>query len=87
MCLDLSSNKIKKIEGLDNLQELEMLLLAKNQISVIENMETLENLTLFNIAHNCIEQKDNVMIYFFQKHTALYKNALNSLELVLFVSE
>lgn len=60
MRLDLSSNKIKKIEGLDNLRELEMLLLAKNGISVIENMGALEKLTLFNIAHNCIEHRDNV---------------------------
>lgn len=67
VCLDLSSNKIKKIEGLDNLRELEMLLLAKNRISVIENMETLEKLTLFNIAHNCIEHRNNVIIHFFSK--------------------
>lgn len=67
VCLDLSSNKIKKIEGLDNLRALEMLLLAKNRISVIENIDTLEKLTLFNISHNCIENRDNVMIYFFQK--------------------
>lgn len=63
VCLDLSSNKIKKIEGLDNLRKLEMLLLAKNKISVIENMDTLEELTIFNIGHNCIEHRDNVMIF------------------------
>lgn len=60
MRLDLSSNNIKKIEGLDNLRKLEILLLAKNRISVIENMDTLEELTIFNIGHNCIEQQDNV---------------------------
>lgn len=67
VCSDLSCNKIEKIEGLDNLRELEMLLLAKNRISVIENMESLEKLTLFNIAHNCIERRDNVTIYFFKQ--------------------
>lgn len=67
MCLDLSSNNIKKIEGLDNLRKLEMLLLAKNKISVIENMDTLEELTIFNIGHNCIEHRDNVTIVFRNK--------------------
>uniref|UniRef100_A0A3B5K6D4 Dynein regulatory complex subunit 3 n=1 Tax=Takifugu rubripes TaxID=31033 RepID=A0A3B5K6D4_TAKRU len=57
---NLSSNNIKKIEGLENLRKLEMLLLAKNKISVIENMDTLEELTIFNIGHNCIEHRDNV---------------------------
>lgn len=70
MCLDLSSNHIKKIEGLDNLRNLEILLLAKNRISVIENMDTLEELTIFNIGHNCIEQQDNVI--FFQQYASLY---------------
>lgn len=88
MCLDLSSNNIKKIEGLDNLRKLEMLLLANNKISVIENMDALEELTIFNIGHNCIEHRDNVTFFSPQQDSSLYDlNALYFITLVVLVSE
>ena len=42
--LDLSSNKIKKIEGLDKLTNLQKLDLSWNEISKIEGLEKLKNL-------------------------------------------
>lgn len=60
MCLDLSSNKIEKIQGLDNLRKLETLLLANNRISVLEHMDALDELKVFNISNNNIDQRDNV---------------------------
>lgn len=62
MCpLDLSSNNIEKIEGLESLSKLEVLNLSNNRISVLENMDTLVELTHFNIAHNSLGKLDNVM--------------------------
>lgn len=61
MCsLDLSANRIEKIEGLESLKKLEVLNLTSNRISVLENMDTLEELTHFTIANNHLEQLDNV---------------------------
>lgn len=61
MCpLDLSSNNIEKIEGLESLSKLEVLNLSNNRISVLENMDTLVELTHFNIAHNSLGKLDNV---------------------------
>ncbi|XP_061584282.1 dynein regulatory complex subunit 3-like [Cololabis saira] len=61
MGADLSFNRIKKIEGLESLQKLELLELSNNRISAIENMDTLENLTHFAIANNLISEISNVM--------------------------
>lgn len=61
MCsLDLSSNSIENIEGLESLRKLEVLNLTNNRISVLENMDALEELTHFNIANNHLGQLDNV---------------------------
>lgn len=60
--LDLSFNRIKKIEGLDSLTKLELLNLTDNKISAIENMDSLQKLTNFGIANNLIPQLENVQI-------------------------
>lgn len=65
MCpLDLSSNNIEKIEGLESLSKLEVLNLSNNKISVLENMDTLVELTHFNIAHNSLGKLDQVTFPF-----------------------
>lgn len=58
--LDLSFNNIKKIEGLNGLQKLEVLNLSNNRISLIENMDSLMELTVFCIANNKLHQLNNV---------------------------
>lgn len=62
---DLSFNRIVKIEGLESLQQLEVLNLSNNRISVIENMDKLEKLTHFCISNNLIDQLDNVTSFSF----------------------
>ena len=47
--LDLSFNKIAKIEGLDQLTKLVDLSLFNNQIEAIENLDTLTGLNVFSI--------------------------------------
>lgn len=47
--LDLSFNKITKIEGLETLTKLTDLSLYNNQISEIENLDTLVNLNALSL--------------------------------------
>lgn len=47
--LDLSFNRITKIEGLEKLTKLLDLSLFSNQIEVIENLDTLVDLHVFSI--------------------------------------
>ena len=47
--LDLSFNKISKIEGLDTLVKLVDLSLFNNQIETIENLDALTELNVFSI--------------------------------------
>ena len=47
--LDLSFNKITKIEGLETLTKLTDLSLFSNQISEIENLDTLVNLNALSL--------------------------------------
>lgn len=52
--LDLSFNRITKIEGLDNLLNLKKLFLSSNKISKIENLNHLVNLKLLELGDNKI---------------------------------
>lgn len=53
--LDLSFNKITKIEGLDCLKDLKELNLSYNRIETIENLNKLPNLRVLNLDHNKIK--------------------------------
>lgn len=52
--LDLSFNRITKIEGLNNLLNLKKLFLCSNKISKIEHVNHLTNLTLLELGDNKI---------------------------------
>jgi len=59
--LDLSFNKIKKIEGLETLTKLGDLSLYNNEIEKIENLDAQVHLNVFSIGQNQIKKLDNVM--------------------------
>lgn len=52
--LDISFNRVNKIENLDALVNLEKLFLCSNKISVIENLSCLANLTMLELGDNKI---------------------------------
>eukprot|EP00878_Enallax_costatus_P030750 GHUV01033533.1.p1 GENE.GHUV01033533.1~~GHUV01033533.1.p1 ORF type:complete len:408 (+),score=134.88 GHUV01033533.1:179-1402(+) len=52
--LNLHSNAIQHIGGLDHLRNLSNLNLSSNNIQVIENLSSLVNLTNLNLSSNCI---------------------------------
>lgn len=52
--LDLSFNRIREIEGLENLTNLDKLFLSSNKISKIENLSHLKKLTLLELGDNKI---------------------------------
>lgn len=58
--LDLSFNNIEKIDGLQNLVNLEDLTLYNNRITTLENMENLKKLQVFSIGNNYITELSNV---------------------------
>jgi internalin A len=58
--VDLGSNKIKKIENLHTLVDLQKLVLVKNEITRIENLESLENLSFLDLEDNYIEKIENL---------------------------
>ncbi|CAH8660762.1 unnamed protein product [Schistosoma bovis] len=57
--LDLSFNNIEKIDGLQNLVNLEDLTLYNNRITTLENMENLKKLQVFSIGNNYITELSN----------------------------
>ena len=50
--LDISFNRIGKIENLDALVNLEKLFLCSNKISIIDNLSSLCNLTMLELGDN-----------------------------------
>ena len=76
--LDLSFNRIEKIEGLESLGKLQLMNLNHNRISFLENMDTLKELTNFSIAGNGVEELDNVT-KFICKHYLHCKYCISSL--------
>lgn len=52
--LDISFNRLSKIENLDALVNLEKLFLCSNKISTIENLSSLTNLTMLELGDNKI---------------------------------
>lgn len=53
--LDLSNNRIKEIEGLDELINLEKLFLSSNRINKISNLNHLSKLKLLELGDNKIK--------------------------------
>lgn len=53
--LDLSNNRIKEIEGLEELINLEKLFLSSNRISQITNLNHLSKLKLLELGDNKIK--------------------------------
>ena len=58
--LDLSGNKISKIENLDTLTNLSTLFLFNNQIQKIENLDNLTNLSSLYLSDNQIQKIENL---------------------------
>lgn len=56
--LNLSFNRIEKIEGLNHLSKLTHLSLSENRIGQIRNLDDLKRLKIFNIAYNRIDSLD-----------------------------
>ncbi|XP_059169567.1 leucine-rich repeat-containing protein 46-like [Physella acuta] len=54
--LYLQFNKIQKIENLECLPNLQVLILSHNQISKLEGISHLQKLVFFDISNNCIEE-------------------------------
>lgn len=55
--LDLSFNRIRKIENLDNLVKLKKLFFVHNKISKIENLQRLVELEMLELGDNRIRVK------------------------------
>lgn len=53
--LDLSFNRIKKIEGLSSLKKLKKLYLSSNKITKVDGLETLVNLDTLELGDNKIK--------------------------------
>lgn len=64
--LDLSFNLIEKIEGLDNLRELEDLSLFQNRIRVLEGLDNLENLNVLSVGSNFLSKLEESVMYLFK---------------------
>lgn len=70
--LDLSFNRIREIDGLDNLVNLEKLYLSSNRITKIENVNHLINLKMLELGDNKIKvccflfSVENVLFLFFK---------------------
>jgi hypothetical protein len=61
--LDLSFNRITKIEGLDTLVKLEDLSLADNHITIIEGLDNLSELNVFSFGNNMVRYHEDTGKY------------------------
>jgi len=59
--LDLSFNRILKIENLGNLRKLKKLFLVQNKIAKIENLEMLTELTMLELGSNRIKVSSTIL--------------------------
>ncbi|PRD24869.1 UNVERIFIED_CONTAM: Ppp1r7 [Trichonephila clavipes] len=60
LVLDISFNRITKIENLSNLLNLKKLFLINNKITKIENLDALENLEMLELGSNRIRVIENL---------------------------
>jgi Leucine-rich repeat (LRR) protein len=93
--LDLHSNEITAIQGLDGLQDLRVLNLAGNCIRTVHNISMLSSLTELNLRRNNIDQVlelDRIpslqRVFLSHNHIALERNimCLYSLKLLIELS-
>ena len=63
--LDLSFNRIRKIEGVSKLEKIEKLYFVQNKISAIENLECLHSMTMLELGANRI--RVSWMVFFSNK--------------------
>lgn len=62
--LDISFNRLTKIENLDALSSLQKLFLVSNKIPVIENLQGLSNLTMLELGDNKIRVSCHDLYFF-----------------------
>lgn len=62
--LDLSFNRITKIEGLETLVNLTDLSLYNNQITQLEGLHNCAKLNIFSVGNNLIRTFEEVLSYF-----------------------
>eukprot|EP00920_Eleutheroschizon_duboscqi_P042971 GHVT01102331.1.p1 GENE.GHVT01102331.1~~GHVT01102331.1.p1 ORF type:complete len:256 (-),score=18.06 GHVT01102331.1:578-1345(-) len=79
--LDLSFNKIRKIENISTLVNLEKLYLSSNKITKIENLETLTKLKLLELGENRIRQIEGIDLMSDLEELWLGKNKISELAL------
>eukprot|EP00794_Sanderia_malayensis_P015347 gene15346-16923_t len=60
LCLSLKSNRIIKLEGLENLRNLQEFYISHNGIQKIEGLDNNLNLTTLDVAGNRIDKIENV---------------------------
>lgn len=67
--LDLSFNRIREIEGLEHLINLEKLYLSSNRITKIENVNHLKNLKMLELGDNkikvCFQLSLNILFEYY----------------------
>lgn len=77
--LDISFNRIRKIENLDGMTKLKKLFLCANKISRVENVNHLKSLELLELGDNKIRVRSGFFLYakvFLLRHSCLFSNTL-----------
>ena len=72
MWLDLSFNKIRKIEGLSNNTKIVDLSLANNEIERIENLDGLTELQTLSLSNNKLTVINDVFYLRFEFHPVFF---------------
>lgn len=83
----MGKNKIKKLENLDKLVNLQCLALQANRIVKIENLEKLVNLTELYLSENGIEKIENLTANVQLETLDLAKNRLTTIDNVSHLTE
>ncbi|CAG9332012.1 unnamed protein product [Blepharisma stoltei] len=78
--LDLSTNLLTTIEGLDNLSALQVLRLSRNRITKIENLEGNRNLNALDLSMNQISRIERISHLRSMKLLYLYGNQISAIE-------
>lgn len=82
-CLNLSNNKIEKIQFTSNLNNLKKLFLSDNKINSIENIEKIKNIECINLSNNEIKNLVGFEKLLSLKELYLEKNNLVSIKPIL----
>ncbi|KFQ12304.1 Leucine-rich repeat and coiled-coil domain-containing protein 1, partial [Leptosomus discolor] len=85
--LDLSSNQIRRIEGLSSLAGLRTLSLSCNLLTKVEGLENLFNLTILDLSYNRIHDLSGLQCLHGSRHKVshidLHSNCVNSMNHLL----